>query len=125
MMFGVLSFARTNAYKQRTGRSPWHIHPVVWGVASVFVAVFGTLLSIIACHPYRSRASAGPPAHEVAAYSARSGLGATRRVASATPAAPAPAWLPDPTGKHELRYFDGSGWTEHVSSAGTISVDGL
>lgn len=122
VMFGVLSFARTNAYKQRTGRSPWHIHPVVWGVASVFVAVFGTLLSIIACHPYRSRTAAAS-AHQVAAYSAPSGLGATREVPSGSPAAPAAAWLPDPTRRHELRYFDGSGWTEHVSSGGTISVD--
>jgi hypothetical protein len=33
------------------------------------------------------------------------------------------AWLADPTGRHELRYFDGSGWIEHVADAGVISVD--
>ena len=39
-------------------------------------------------------------------------------------AAPAlTAWLPDPTGRNELRYFDGSGWTEHVANAGVISED--
>jgi len=27
-------------------------------------------------------------------------------------------WHPDPTGQHELRYWDGAAWTEHVSSQG-------
>jgi hypothetical protein len=50
----------------------------------------------------------------------------------AGPAAPAPAaaptvppgWLPDP-GAHELRYWDGSVWTEHVSDGGLQAVDPL
>jgi uncharacterized protein YxjI len=33
------------------------------------------------------------------------------------------AWHPDPYGRHELRYWDGSQWTEHVSSHGKQSVD--
>lgn len=32
-------------------------------------------------------------------------------------------WYPDPAGRHELRYYDGSQWTEHVSSAGKQSID--
>jgi uncharacterized protein YxjI len=35
----------------------------------------------------------------------------------------APNWYPDPSGRHELRYFDGSAWTEHVSDHGRQSVD--
>jgi uncharacterized protein YxjI len=35
----------------------------------------------------------------------------------------APAWYPDPYGRHEVRYFDGSQWTEHVASHGRQSVD--
>ncbi len=34
-----------------------------------------------------------------------------------------PDWYPDPYGRHELRYFDGSQWTEHVSSHGRQSTD--
>jgi uncharacterized protein YxjI len=34
-------------------------------------------------------------------------------------------WYPDPIGRHELRYWDGSQWTEHVSSHGRQSVDPL
>lgn len=34
----------------------------------------------------------------------------------------AAAWHPDPTGQHELRYWDGSQWTEHVSDGGVVST---
>jgi uncharacterized protein YxjI len=34
-----------------------------------------------------------------------------------------PDWYPDPYGRHELRYFDGTQWTEHVASHGRQSVD--
>jgi len=33
------------------------------------------------------------------------------------------AWKPDPTGKHDLRYWNGTIWTEHVSDDGVTSVD--
>jgi hypothetical protein len=36
---------------------------------------------------------------------------------------PAAAWLPDPQGRHELRYWDGHAWSEHVSDAGVQSAD--
>jgi uncharacterized protein YxjI len=32
-------------------------------------------------------------------------------------------WYPDPSGRHEHRYWDGSRWTEHVASHGRQSVD--
>jgi Bacterial PH domain/Protein of unknown function (DUF2510)/Short C-terminal domain len=32
-------------------------------------------------------------------------------------------WYADPTGRHELRYHDGTGWTEHVSDNRQHSVD--
>ncbi len=55
-------------------------------------------------------------------------------LAAATPAAapePAPApepavpagWYADPSGRYELRYWDGAAWTEHVSRAGQQFTD--
>lgn len=38
------------------------------------------------------------------------------------PASPA-RWAADPTGRHELRYWNGSQWTEHVSTRGKQSTD--
>jgi hypothetical protein len=35
------------------------------------------------------------------------------------------SWLADPTGVHELRYWNGTSWTEHVSDQGTTGQDPL
>src|SRR5262245_4434540 len=35
------------------------------------------------------------------------------------------SWLPDPTGRFEHRYWNGTEWTEHVSRAGRPSTDPL
>lgn len=32
-------------------------------------------------------------------------------------------WYPDPRGRHQLRYWSGSSWTEHVSDQGRASID--
>jgi Septum formation/Protein of unknown function (DUF2510) len=37
--------------------------------------------------------------------------------------ASAPGWNPDPTGRHEYRYWDGTTWTDDVSDNGITSVD--
>ncbi len=34
-----------------------------------------------------------------------------------------PDWHPDPAGRHQHRYWDGTNWTEHVSDFGRQSVD--
>lgn len=44
------------------------------------------------------------------------------------PLVPAPpgtlaGWLEDPSGRQELRYWDGTAWTENVSSQGSQGVD--
>ena len=36
-----------------------------------------------------------------------------------------PGWYPDPCRVHEMRYFDGRGWTDHVTDSGTQSEDAL
>lgn len=48
-------------------------------------------------------------------------------VAQATAAATAPegAWYPDPTGRHQLRWWDAAAWTATVSDAGVVAVDPL
>lgn len=39
------------------------------------------------------------------------------------PAPSPPDWYPDPAHRHELRYWDGTGWTSHVGDAGALSED--
>ncbi|WP_421119010.1 DUF2510 domain-containing protein [Aquihabitans daechungensis] len=38
------------------------------------------------------------------------------------PVGPA-GWHPDPAGRHQYRWFDGSRWTEHVGDDGVASTD--
>lgn len=40
-----------------------------------------------------------------------------------TPQAAPSGWHADPFGRYELRYYDGSKWTEHVSNQGAASLD--
>jgi len=161
VIFGVLSFVRTQRFRQRTGVNPWHIPPVVWVVGSFFIAIFGTVLSVIACAttkvpgapgggslgygggfgtpgygPRRSGprgygtsgpvpTSGGNPG-PVPTYGA--GLGDAAVMASfpgPLPGATAagPGWHPDPVGRHQHRYWDGTAWTEHVADNGTSGVD--
>jgi uncharacterized protein YxjI len=42
--------------------------------------------------------------------------------AQSVPGSPA-GWFADPLGRHQLRYYDGNQWTEHVSSNGRTAVD--
>ena len=39
------------------------------------------------------------------------------------PVAGAPGWHPDPTGRHEFRYWDGRGWTDRISDRGNEATD--
>lgn len=45
--------------------------------------------------------------------------------AGAAPAAAAPAgaWHPDPTGRHQQRWWDGATWTDQVADNGAVSTD--
>lgn len=36
---------------------------------------------------------------------------------------PAPGWQPDPTGRHEYRYWDGTKWSDDVSDGGVATTD--
>ena len=38
---------------------------------------------------------------------------------------PGPSWHPDPSSRHQWRYWDGESWTEHVSDAGSPGQDPL
>jgi len=43
-----------------------------------------------------------------------------------TPSDAVPAqWAPDPSGRHQYRYFNGQGWTPHVSDDGVQGSDPL
>jgi hypothetical protein len=67
------------------------------------------------------------PAAEAVGATTAASTGAATAAAATPAAASAPAvpagWYADPAGRFELRYWDGSTWTEHVSRAGQQFTD--
>jgi hypothetical protein len=67
-------------------------------------------------------AAAEPVAAEPAA--AEPAAAEPAATAAAAPESTVPAgWYADPSGRYELRYWDGNAWTEHVSRAGQQFTD--
>jgi hypothetical protein len=143
LVFGTLAFTRANSYRRRTGANLWHTHSLVWGVASAvvvisvtqlptpYVVAIGMVLSVAACSAIPLSSAARSAMAGSASRVDPDGV-AVKGAAPAPRSAPVPvptiarrAWLPDPTSRHELRYFDGSDWTDHVANAGVTSVDEL
>jgi hypothetical protein len=58
---------------------------------------------------------------KVLAHQARVGR-VGQRAAPPAPVSP-PGWFPDPSGRHERRYWDGARWTEHVADGQTTATD--
>jgi hypothetical protein len=76
---------------------------------------------------YEPLAATTPSVVAPAAATPAAAAPAAEAPAAVAPAAAAPAvpagWYADPAGRFELRYWDGSTWTEHVSRAGQQFTD--
>jgi hypothetical protein len=122
--------------RQMTERSAqgWEILQVVSTGATVtaFVrraAIAGATTSTTTTTPTASPTpvSPNPTPTPVSQPAATTGISAASTTASTTSSvgdATAPAaWYPDPSGRFELRYWNGSAWTEHVSRNGQQFTD--
>jgi len=170
LVLGALVYRNTRVFRARAGVSPWGVHPVVWGLVTVCLALLGTVLSFIAmrttkvrdqrppgldptlwgrypsmgAQPAPGSPPTGPPTGgrhspgwrqhpanpdfgDVPAEPAYPGPGSSAAIATSRSSGslPRPSWHPDPSGRHQLRYWDGESWTEHVSDAGAPSQDPL
>jgi hypothetical protein len=95
---------------------------VAWSVIVVWYCIFGLLVV-----PYRL-IRRGSRKRKRQGLQHRELLGAMgvvqQAVVSTSPAPPVPAeWHPDPLARHELRYWDGTRWTDHVSDHGHQSIE--
>jgi hypothetical protein len=141
LICGVFCGLLAQRNMQLKGVYPWKMHPAIWGVIGFLIGLIGVILCVIA------RATTKPPA----VFPGYGSYPSTRDMPSgqwqpppqggypgsypapgahpdpgAIPAATAPpSWQPDPLTRHELRYWDGTQWTEHVSDRGTQSRDPL
>ena len=60
-----------------------------------------------------------PKPGNLAAPGQSSAVGIPDRTAVVSP----PSWHPDPSGVHQYRYWDGTRWTEYVSTDGATTLD--
>jgi hypothetical protein len=119
--------------RQMTERSAqgWEILQIVSTGATVtaFVRRAAVAASIgTAATPSSTTPSTATPTYAstapTTATTATTAATSTPSVASSVGDAVAPAaWYPDPSKRYELRYWNGTAWTEHVSRAGQQFTD--
>lgn len=84
-----------------------------WEVVSIVTTFDGRYCAFLR-KPTGGGAKAAVASTPAVATTAASSVGSSN--------APA-AWYADPSGRYELRYWDGSEWTEHVARGGQQFVD--
>jgi Protein of unknown function (DUF2510) len=122
VLFGVMSGVRTSLFRRQFGRNPWGIHPNLWLAIGFVLGVIGMCLAFLACATTRveHRFDAPPspsPAPSPNPYAVGGGW-------SPGPAQGPPAgWYPDPSGRHQYRFFTGHDWTADVVDNGDHSSE--
>jgi len=69
-----------------------------------------------------SSASASSSSQSSAGFAAATPVGSDATASAVNPSVPA-AWYKDPSGRYELRYWNGTAWTEHVARDGRQFTD--
>jgi hypothetical protein len=108
------------------GTTPWHIPSVVWAVLCLATGPFGLLVEFVAVRTTKpvslSAAGDGHPGPAEWGPVTPTAFGPTPP--PERPLVPAAddgsgkmalfGWYPDPSGRHERRYWDGKGWTRLI-----------
>jgi hypothetical protein len=143
-LFAALGYRMSRRHRLVRGVTPWRLPSAVWALICFVLQPFGLIVEIFAQATTRP---AIPPPARVPTYpgpvarGAAFGTGGPASVLDVSPAAPpVPAgppppasdssgrpalfgWYPDTTGRHELRYWDGRGWTAHVRDGDRQATD--
>jgi hypothetical protein len=101
-----------------TGIGRWIVLPIALILAAIFVLTPATLLVWLVTF-FRRR---GFVTRQAAAMASTPGFPHYPAMAGPVPVA---GWHPDPGRRHQLRYWDGTRWTDQVSDNGTQSTDPL
>ncbi len=152
-LFGLTGYRISSRHRLLRGVTPWRFPSFVWalicfiigpiGIVVVLVAEVTTkprLPSTLARIPARFDGSNRIPGQGVRAPRPASPQTTSAALAYAqpapTPSGPPPpkdehgatgafGWYDDPTKRHQIRYFDGRGWTEYVADNGVRSENPL
>ncbi len=102
------AYGAARRFEARSGVGAWHLPAGVWAFIFFLSWLIGLLLFVIAKATTKPRQTT-PVGGIEPPY----------------PVEPAPmaGWYPDPGGHHELRYWDGKGWTAHVRDGAIQGTD--
>jgi hypothetical protein len=122
VLFGVMSGVRTSLFRRQFGRNPWGIHPNLWLAIGFLLGVIGMCLAFLACATTRvGPAVTAAPRPDPSQNPYVSGGGWAPGPAQGPPA----GWYPDPSQRHEYRFFNGHDWTHDVVDRGTHATEPL
>jgi len=102
LVVGLVAYRSSESFKKKNNVTPWHMPSWVWGLIGFLSLLVCVILFLIA------RSTTKPVA-------------VTPTVSDA-PTEPPPGWYPDPVAQHELRFWDGTQWTNKVEDGGVEQV---
>lgn len=101
------------AYEQAGFEKVLWVTIAATGIVLSWAGVAGAIWYLVSVRADVAAAQAAPRLH----------IPAPPPPALVSPTARPAEWLRDPTGRHELRYWDGARWSEHVSDRGAQGFD--
>ena len=135
-LFALAGYKEAQRFSRQYGRTPWGWEPWGWALALGLSWVIGIVLLAIAERTGRAQAKRGAttPATYAGQYTGQyvgqytgqppmTNHGTPEFAMTASAATPAARWAPDPSGRHQHRWWDGTAWTSHVSTNGVTGQD--
>ena len=95
-----LAYRSSETFKRENNVTPWHLPSLVWALIGFLSILLCVILFLVA------RKTTKPVD------------------AAVVQSTPVPGWYPDPSGLHELRYWNGAQWTSRVEDGGVELVAG-
>lgn len=150
-LFGFAGYRISSRHRLLRGVTPWRFPSLLWALICFIIGPIGLVVELVAEFTTRPRLpstisrfaprpaptpapSSAPPMIAVAPTGTPDA--AVDPVSDVRPAGPPVpkdehgevasfGWYPDPSGRHQLRYFDGRRWNDAVADDGNRSVDPL
>jgi len=123
LLFGVAGVHHARHLEKKYGRRAWDMPSWAWGLIAGFSLLLGAILLYVAEKPLKRQAALSyatqPSAYLRTPVAEPAMAAATPAVATSVSA----AWHPDPSGRHQLRWWDGERWTATVHNDGITSTE--
>lgn len=119
LFFGFAGWHHARHLERKYGASAWGLPSWVWGIITGISLLLGIVLIYIAESRLKKR-----PQPAVMAVPSYAGVPTSYTPAPVAPVSVPAGWHPDPSGKHQQRWWDGAIWTSTVATDGVTSTDG-